>query len=207
MTTNRFDTKAANWDKKEMRRKLAGAVAEAIGKHNLEKVELALDFGCGTGLVSIPLSAKIPRIIALDSSVGMIEVLQSKINELHIPNIETMQAEITNGDLPEDFDLIFTSMTLHHIKDTDQVLRRFAQLLKPGGKVTIADLDAEDGSFHKPGSEEKHHGFDREILREKLQKYGFQHIGFTTVHTVSKTMDDGTTKDFSVFLATAEKNK
>lgn len=205
MTTNRFDAKAADWDKKEMRRKLAGAVAEAIGELNLEKVELALDFGCGTGLVSIPLAAKIPRIIALDSSAGMIEVLQSKASDLHISNIEAMQAGITSADLPEDFDLIFTSMTLHHIEETDQVLQRFAQLLKPGGKVAIADLDAEDGSFHKPGSEEKHHGFDREILREELQKYGFQHIGFTTVYTVSKTMDDGTVKDFNVFLATAEK--
>lgn len=205
-SNNRFDRKAAEWDKEEKRRKLAHAVSEAIGTLDLEKVALALDVGCGTGLVSIPLASRIKRLIALDSSAGMIEVLKEKINELGISNVEPLQASITTAELPADFDLIFTSMTLHHIDDTAAVLRRFAELLKPGGRVAIADLDAEDGSFHDPGSEEKHHGFNREKLEQGLQQYGFADITFTTVHTMTKTMKDGGEKDFTIFLATAEKN-
>lgn len=205
MTNNRFDRKAADWDKKEMRRKLADAVAKAIDALDLKNVELALDFGCGTGLVSIPLASRIKRIIALDSSAGMIEVLQGKIDDLHLVNMEAVQAQITATDLPADFDLIFTSMTLHHIADPVEVLERFGQLLKTGGRVAIADLDAEDGSFHNPGAEEKHHGFQRDSLRRELEKSGFQDIDFATVYTIGKTMTDGTVKDFTVFLATAVK--
>ena len=206
MSSNRFDHKAADWDKKKMRRELANAVSQALAQLALNSDMRALDFGCGTGLVSIPLANKIGTILALDSSAGMIEVLQEKLKEHNITNIQTMCAEIENTELPPDFDLIFTSMALHHITDTKPILQRFAELLKPGGIVAIADLDVEDGSFHKPGSEEKHHGFDRAVLLEELTRHGFSSVAFTTVHTIKKTVKDGSVKDFSVFLATAKKN-
>lgn len=205
MSENRFDRKAADWDKKRMRRELASAVSQAIAKLPLNNTMLALDFGCGTGLVSLPLAGKIGKIIALDSSAGMIEVLDKKLSTKNITNVQTVCAEIENVELPATFDLIFTSMALHHIAETEPVLRRFAELLKPGGTVAIADLDAEDGSFHQPGSEEKHHGFDRAALQEDLLSLGFSTITYSTVHTINKTMKDGSSKDFTVFLATAKK--
>lgn len=188
-----------------MRRELASAVSQALAKLPLNHTMLAMDFGCGTGLVSIPLAGEIGKIIALDSSSGMLEVLQEKITKQNITNIETHCAEIENAELPSNFDLIFTSMALHHITDTEPVLQRFSELIKPGGTVAIADLDAEDGSFHKPGSEEKHHGFDRDKLEKDLIRYGFTKVSFSTVHSISKTMKDGSLKDFTVFFATAEK--
>jgi len=205
MSDNRFDRKAADWDKKRMRRELASAVSPAITKLPLNRNMLALDFGCGTGLVSIPLAGKIGEIIALDSSAGMLEVLDEKLRSQKITNIQTLCAEIENAKLPESFDLIFTSMALHHIALIEPVLQRFSELLKPGGTVAIADLDAEDGSFHKPGSEEKHHGFDRATLEENLLRLGFSASTYSTVHTIKKTMKDGSFRDFTVFLATAKK--
>ncbi len=205
MNDNRFDRKAADWDKKKMRRELASAVSQAIGRLPLNRKMLALDFGCGTGLISIPLAGEIGKIIALDSSAGMIEVLQEKLNSHNITNIQTVCAEIENAELPNSFDIIYTSMVLHHITRTQPVLRRFSELLTSGGLLAIADLDTEDGSFHKPGSQEKHHGFDRAILQEDLLRLGFSEITYSTVHTIQKTIKDGSSKDFTVFLATAKK--
>ena len=205
MSENRFDRKAADWDKKRMRRELASAVSQAIANLPIKTTMQALDFGCGTGLVSIPLAGKLGKIIALDSSPGMIEVLEEKLSKLSITNIQTVCAEIENVELPATFDIIFTSMALHHIAETEPVLLKFSELLKPGGIVAIADLDAEDGSFHKPGSGEKHHGFERAALQEDLLRLGFSNISYSTVHTISKTMKDNSSKDFSVFLATARK--
>jgi ubiquinone/menaquinone biosynthesis C-methylase UbiE len=205
MSDNRFDRKAADWDKKRMRTELAGAVSQAIAKLPLNTNMLALDFGCGTGLVSIPLAEKIGKIIALDSSAGMLEVLREKLSSQNITNIQTVCAEIEDAELPASFDVIFTSMALHHIALIEPVLRRFSELLKPGGILAIADLDAEDGSFHKPGSGEKHHGFNRAVLQEDLLRQGFSTTSYSTVHTIKKTMEDGSSKDFTVFLATATK--
>lgn len=200
-----FDRKSRDWDKKQTRREMAAAVALSIAELPLHSSMLAMDFGCGTGLISLPLAPKLGKIIALDSSPGMIEVLRQKIEEQGITNIEGYLGEIAVIELPQDFDLIFTSMTLHHIADIDTVLTRFSELLKPGGLLAVADLDAEDGSFHKAGSEEQHHGFDRHLLSTKLQERGFADIGFRTVHTISKETEDGTQRNFTVFLATAEK--
>lgn len=205
MIQSHFDRKSRDWDKKQTRRELAGAVVRAISELPIHSGMLAMDFGCGTGLISLPLAPKLGRIIALDSSPGMIEVLQQKIEEQGATNIECRLGEIAAMELPRDFDLIFTSMTLHHITDIETVLTRFSELLKEGGLLAVADLDAEDGSFHQAGSEEQHHGFDRHKLTENLRQRNFVDIGFRTVHTISKKTEDGVLKNFTVFLATAEK--
>jgi len=51
--------------------------------------------------------------------------------------------------LPEQFDLLFSSMLLHHIPDTLAFFQRCHPWLKPKGYLAVADLDREDGSFHQ----------------------------------------------------------
>lgn len=207
MSDNRFDRKARDWDKNKRRHELAEAVRSALLELPIQQDMRGMDFGCGTGLVGLPLAHKFAKLYGVDTSAGMLEVLQRKAAEQHITNIETYQNEITSLELPEKLDMIFTSMTLHHIVDTTTVLERFFDLLKPGGLAAIADLDTEDGSFHKAGSEEKHHGFDRETLRKSLLQCGFAPPSFSTVHTITKTMEDSPPRDFTVFLAVTQKPK
>ncbi len=205
MSDNRFDRKAQDWDKNKRRHELAEAVRSALLKLPIQPDMRGMDFGCGTGLVGLPLAHRFARLYGVDTSAGMLEVFQHKAAEQKITNTKTIQSEIAKLELPEKLDVIFTSMTLHHIVDTATVLERFFELLKPGGLAAIADLDSEDGSFHKAGSEEKHHGFDRETLQKSLLKCGFAPPSFTTVHTITRTMEDSTRKDFTVFLAVAQK--
>lgn len=206
MENNHFDSKAAEWDKKKIRRELASAVSAAIAKLPLGKDMEAMDFGCGTGLVSLPLAAKLGRIVALDSSTGMLEMVQQKIDKEKIDNVEPVCGEIDKIEFSRHFDLIFTSMTLHHIDNVDLVLQRFSELLDSGGLLAIADLDQEDGSFHKPGSTEKHHGFNRDHLQEKLARFGFTEISVATVFNIPRKLESGEVKEFPVFLATARKS-
>jgi len=206
MSSDRFDRKAREWDKKAVRRELAAAVSAAIARLGLAPAMRIMDFGCGTGLVSLPLAEKVGHILALDSSAGMIEVVEDKLTNQRIGNVEARCADIITADLPNDFDLILTSMTLHHIENIDPVLAGFHRLLKKGGRVAIADLDAEDGSFHRHDSGEKHHGFDRQELRRRLQHIGFDAVDVETVHTITKTVADGQAKNFDVFLTTAIKS-
>ena len=75
----------------------------------------------------------------------------------------------------------------------------FPAHLKPNGKVALADLDKEDGTFHAEGTEGIYHeGFDRDEMRSILEKNGFRDIKFVTAHTVA-----GEEKDYPVFLVTA----
>ena len=66
--------------------------------------------------------------------------------------------------------------------------------------VALADLDREDGTFHKPGTQGVFHlGFERETFKKLLEENGFGEVAFTTAHTVVK--EDG--KAYPIFLATA----
>jgi tRNA (cmo5U34)-methyltransferase len=205
MTDNHFDNAAMEWDQKERRVKLAHAIAENISKLPLNKKMKAMEYGCGTGLVGLALAPQLGSLVAIDTSSGMLDVLAQKITELGYTNVIPLRLDLTVETCNQHFDLIFSAMTLHHIEDTNMILTKFSQLLTAGGYLAIADLDSEDGSFHSAGAGEKHYGFSRELLSDKLLDLGFSSLQFETVHTISKVNEDGISREYPVFLLSAQK--
>jgi 2-polyprenyl-3-methyl-5-hydroxy-6-metoxy-1,4-benzoquinol methylase len=164
----------------------------------------ALDYGCGTGLLSFPLKDELGPILMADSSSGMLDVVAEKIAAQGVTNMTPLKLDLLADPPPaQRFDLIVTSMTLHHVPDTDHILRVFHHLLNPGGHLCIADLDQEDGSFH--GIEvDVHHGFDRADLGRHAAAAGFADVQFQTVFSIAKERENGT-RDYPVFLMTARR--
>jgi ubiquinone/menaquinone biosynthesis C-methylase UbiE len=200
-----FDKKAAVWDSDPRRAERAQAVADAIRRRvPLHPGLTALEYGCGTGLLSFALRDSIGRITLADSSQGMLAVLAQKIAAGGIRNMTPLRLDLAVDPLPrERFQLIYTLMTLHHVADTAKLLKDFYQLLEPDGFLCISDLDKEDGSFHGPDFT-GHQGFDREALRKLAGTVGFREIDFTTVFHAVRETETGK-KDFPVFLMTARK--
>jgi 2-polyprenyl-3-methyl-5-hydroxy-6-metoxy-1,4-benzoquinol methylase len=202
MTQRRdFDAAAAAWDEDPQRVKLAGEIADGIQAHLPLSIEWdALDFGCGTGLVTLPLSQHLGSIVGLDSSHGMLERLQNKIQALGCTNVRTTQCNLETGELPpEKFHLITSSMTLHHIPEIVPVLQSLRGLLHPGGWIALADLESENGSFHEDPTGVFHNGFSAEELSNILEKAGFNSISVNSITTVLRK-----NQLFPVLLATAQ---
>lgn len=200
-----FDSKARQWDDNPVFRerglKIADAIRQAVP---LNRNMSALDYGCGTGLLSFPLRDELGAILAADSSAGMLEVLAGKIAAQGVTNMTPLKLDLLADPPPaQRFDLIVTSMTLHHVPDTDHILRLFHDLLNPGGYLCIADLDQEDGSFHGP-EVDVHHGFDRTELGRRAGQAGFADAQFQTVFSIAKERESGT-RDYPVFLMTARR--
>ena len=165
---NHFDSKARQWDSNPVFRERAEKIAAAIrAEVPLHAGMHALDYGSGSGLLSFPLKDELGLITLKDTSAGMLDVLavaSEKIAEQGVTNIQVRQVDLTDAPLPDErYDLIYSSMTLHHIPDTAKILSAFHDLLNPGGHLCIADLDQEDGSFHGP-EVDVHHGFDQADL-------------------------------------------
>jgi ubiquinone/menaquinone biosynthesis C-methylase UbiE len=198
-----FDQVARDWDAKTERAVRAGAVAEAIRRNvPLDARTKALEYGCGTGLLGFCLQADVGALTLADSSEGMLEVLREKISAANAPNMTAIRLDLIADPLPDDlYDLVFSLMTLHHIRETGQILRQFRAMLSPGGHLCVADLDVEDGSFHGQGFD-GHNGFDRDALAETAHLAGFDDIRFETVFSVRKETETGE-RDFPVFLMTA----
>ena len=72
-----------------------------------------------------------------------------------------------------------------------------------GGVLCVADLDAEDGSFHGPHVRDVHHGFPRDELARMLTAAGFAEPRFSTVYAVPRERA-GRTRRYPVFLAVSE---
>ncbi len=200
-----FDQKAKNWDADAAKVARAERVAEAI--HALGgdlSGRSALEVGCGTGLLGFALRPHVARMTLADTSAGMLEVLREKIAASGLDGMTALQHDFTQGPLPEArYGLLCSLMTFHHIPDTVDALRRFHGLLEPGGLLSIADLDAEDGSFHGP-EVPVHWGFDREDLASKLVAAGFRDIRFSTPYIIDRETAGGPRR-FPVFLVMAER--
>ena len=199
--TEHFDQAAASWDLADRRVALAHAVVEAIeARLPLSTTMDILDFGCGTGLVALGLAPKVASITGADTSPGMLKTLAEKAEALDIPvRLLPLDGE-ESGSLGGTYDLIVSSMTLHHVADVPSLFRRFRQHLNPGGRLALADLDEEDGSFHEADVSIHHRGFSRDQIHTWLKDSGFQEI---RLETATVTQKEG--KAYSVFLASAQR--
>ncbi len=209
MQTSYFDRAASTWDSEPRRITLMKAVGEAILREARPTREMdALDYGCGTGLVSLFLLPHVRNVTGADSSPGMLEMFQKKLVKSGIDNMKGIHLDLEHDCIPrERYHLIVTSMTLHHISDTSKVLRAFYELLQPGGRLCVADLDTEPGTFHTPEAATSvyHHGFDRGELRRRLGEIGFKQVRDATAHTIRRPVQSGDERDFPVFLIVAER--
>ncbi len=196
-----FDRLALQWDNEPGRLERAKIVAEAIIKEipDLDR-RVALEYGCGTGLLSFNLQPYLHEIWLGDSSTGMLSVVEQKIEKLGIANMRPLRIDLSAGELPSlKLDLIYTLMALHHVNPLGVVLQAFYDLLQPGGWLCIADLVKEDGTFHSPDFT-GHHGFETEELAATLRAIGFSDVRSSICYTVSKQ-----DKQYPLFLMSAQK--
>ena len=205
MMTN-FDEQARDWDSDPMKVDRARSVADAIRKMIPLSPEMnALEYGCGTGLLSFALHAALGRITLADASQGMLDVLRDKIRAAGVTNMHPLRLDLETSVPPAGpFHLTYSLMTLHHIRDARGILHKFHALLEPGGYLLVADLDREDGSFHTDGTTDVHPGFGRDELQGWAAESGFGNIMFTTAYRIRKRIGE-VERTFPVFLMCAQK--
>jgi ubiquinone/menaquinone biosynthesis C-methylase UbiE len=203
MTTSDFDARAATWDDDPAKIERAQAVADAIvARVPISPAMRALEYGCGTGLLSFMLRARLGDITLADVSEGMLAVAARKIAAAGDASMRAVKLDFFADPVPaRSFDVIYSLMTLHHIPDTEGILERFRAALGEPGYLCIADLDTEDGSFHGAGFD-GHLGFDRGELAAKARRAGFASVAFTTAYRLTKAVGNER-RTFPIFLMVA----
>jgi 2-polyprenyl-3-methyl-5-hydroxy-6-metoxy-1,4-benzoquinol methylase len=195
-----FEKKAEEFDTMD----LPQVLSQGIGRCMVEHVDLhpgmeVMDFGAGTGLVTRRIVDKVGRVTAVDISPAMLDKLAAK-EELR-GKVEIECRNIVDIPMDRQFDLIVSAMAMHHVENTEQMVRSFWEHLRPGGHIALADLDAEDGDFHPADAAGVHHaGFDRAAFGQILQNQGFANVRFFDALTVER---EG--RAYPVFLAVADK--
>ncbi len=203
---NEFDIKAASWDQDPMKLKRSEAVAKGIEKIiPLSDDMITLEFGSGTGLISFYLKDKVKEITLMDSSAEMVRIAKKKIIDSDAGNLKTILFDLEKEDWKGGkFDIILTQMVLHHISDYKGIIKKFYQMLNPGGYIAIADLYSEDGSFHGDGFS-GHKGFDPEKLSAEIRKNKFTDLFYEKCFTIMKQISVLEKKQYDLFLMIAKK--
>jgi cyclopropane fatty-acyl-phospholipid synthase-like methyltransferase len=193
-----FEHKADSYDRSEPRVQNVDNISQAIVRSvDLRKSMRLMDFGSGTGLLLERIAPYVAGITAVDISSAMNSQLEAKRSRIGC-ELEILEIDLETADIDRTFDGIISSMTLHHVRDIDALFAKFHRLLVPGGFIALADLDAEDGSFHAEDTGVHHLGFDRQVLAGVAEEVGFKDVVVTTASVVRKPQGD-----FPVFLLTA----
>ena len=194
---DKFNNSAKNWDTK-MKVERSNAIAKSI-KNNikLNKNMNVLDFGCGTGLLIFPLIEEVGKVHGIDLAPNMLEVLEGKGK-----NYENLTTEYTGiFEISSTFDLIMSSMVMHHIQDKSKLAKKLYDTLNPNGLIAIADLMLEDGSFHDSMEGVYDLGFSNDFLKKTFEDAGFKDIEVVENIFVIEKND----KEYPLFLLIGKK--
>jgi ubiquinone/menaquinone biosynthesis C-methylase UbiE len=203
-----FDERAADWDTPEHVAR-AEVVADAlVAALPIPPGTRAVELGAGTGLLGLAVRrrvgpARLAELVLTDTSPGMLEVAEAKIRAGALAGVRTARFDVTGDTAPAGapFDLVLSVLVLHHVADTAAALRGIAELLRPGGRIALSDLDTEDGSFHSAEAEGiHHHGFDRARLGRLAAEAGFDEV---EVGTAGEMERDG--RRYPLFLLTGRR--
>ena len=147
---------------------LANLVCQAVEKQiDVLSDKEILDFGGGTGLLSLPLAKQAKLVTLVDISEKMLEQARLKAEQQDIKNIQFLEQDLLEKPLEKEFDLIVVCRVLHHMPDLDESLSLFHQHLRENGQLLLAD-------FTK--TEANHHGFDLAELEKQLIEHGFSSV-------------------------------
>jgi 2-polyprenyl-3-methyl-5-hydroxy-6-metoxy-1,4-benzoquinol methylase len=197
---SRFDRLAREWDLKPQRVESAKNVTKKIKSLlSLEGMDV-LDYGAGTGLITFNICEDARTVVAMDNAKKMLEEIDKKAEHADIDNVYTRYHDINHETLPHArFDLFISSMTMHHVEDTEDFLQKAKSSLVEGGYLAINDLESEDGSFHSMGNEDvAHFGFEKEKIRQQLEDMGMEIVFLETIEVITKA------KAYPIFLVVAK---
>ena len=136
-----------------------------------------------------------------DTSRGMLSEVENKLKISACTSAKIVDLNVAK--IVDRYDLIFSSMVLHHIADHKQTIADLSQSLHPEGYLCICDLDKEDGLFHSKETV-PHHGFERAEIKQEFQNSGLNVIHSCTGFINRKIINDQE-MNFPVFMIIGQK--
>lgn len=158
-----------------------------------------VDFGCGTGVMTVELARWAKRVTAIDKSPSALEQAQARVQREQVSNVTFLGADLHELPLGAGKkDLVVASQSLHHVENPAAVLGEAARILKPGGRIVVLELMPHEEQWVRERLGHVHLGLEPDALQKQLAAAGFKQLEFTP-HS-----RDGASP-FRVFLVTGVK--
>ncbi|MDQ8161619.1 MAG: metalloregulator ArsR/SmtB family transcription factor [Gemmatimonadota bacterium] len=190
-----FATASAEWD--ALRDSMFGARADvSAALALLDDALIVGDLGCGTGALSAALSPHVAHVYAVDASPAMLSAASARLAGCHNVTLSegTLEA-LPLGDASLDAAVLM--LVLHHVADPVRALRDVRRVLRPNGRLLIADMRPHTQERYREQMGHVWLGFDPLELTAWLHD-----AGFTAVRYVPLPVDPAATGP-TLFSATA----
>lgn len=140
---------------------------------NLNGDETIVEIGAGTGFFTIPLAkrSKSFKIYAVDVSPEMIEILEGRLKQSELSNVETVLSNGSSLPLKNDLaDLVLLINVLHELVEDADIFGEIKRTLKPKGHLAVVDWQKKETAHGPP----LHIRLTPEEATTLLQKYSFR---------------------------------
>jgi ArsR family transcriptional regulator len=196
-----FATAAERWD--ELRDEFFGPQLElGLVSALLERSAVVADLGCGTGRLSAALAPFVAQVFCIDNSEAML----TKAGKLLAPftNVELRRGALEQLPLPsQSADLAVMCMVLHYLPEPWRALSEAARILKPDGKLVVADIRTHELEDFRSRMGHVWSGF----TEDQLKAWALQ-SGLTPIHYHGLAQPSGTPPPIGrpeVFIQTSHK--
>lgn len=193
-----FDQHAEDWDRLHVD-------LLALPDYRTQLLELVdeggliLEVGVGTGRLLTELARQGERVVGIDHAPAMVEAARRRIQKDSLPNVEVRLAEMVHLPFTDgSADTLVMNQVLHHAEQPELVLAEVARVLRPGGRLVIADLSRHAHDWTREQLADLWLGFEQHELRNWLAKAGM------AVSCLKQV--DGDTRQPSVLLISADKS-
>jgi ubiquinone/menaquinone biosynthesis C-methylase UbiE len=156
------------------------------------------DLGCGTGQMSAALAPFVAHVVAVDASAAMLQAAKKRLQLFG--NVDLRRGELEALPIDDQrLDAATLMLVLHHVPQPGRALADVARVLKPGGRVIIADMLPHDRDHYRQQMGHVWLGFSDDHIGSLLRENQFEHVRVVALPADSKAKGPG------LFVATGHK--
>jgi len=141
-----------------------GALLEFVGP---SQVSAYLDLGTGTGRILELVAPRASRAVGIDLNGEMLTLARARIERASLAHVQVRRGDLFELPYADDsFELITVHQVLHYLEDPSAAVAEAARVLKPGGRLVIADFAPHALEFLRDAHQHRRLGFaDKEVAQ------------------------------------------
>ena len=132
---------------------LRGHTEEVLTEIGIQKGQIVLDFGCGSGIYAIPAARLVGeggKVYALDKNEEALKTVTGNAEKLGLENIKTIHSDMIKTGLDnESIDVVLLYDVIHLIEDRSTLFSEIHRILKPESIASVYPMHVKTDEIKK----------------------------------------------------------